>query len=250
LAPAAASAPSPAAETPAEATSALAPSQNLAEPVAIEPAQPATPAAVPAVVTAAIAPETRAEARPSAVNLRHEEKNATPSKPADVAAPRRPAIPNLKMSTPSAPNKNAANGGAGAAAMAEISAPEAVNGTPSAGLLTSAGRISNPPLAPASAPAPVAPAPITRVVRDPKLISSTRPEYPSAARQTRVQGDVAVLVDVDATGKVTAVQALSGPTLLRQAAMESVRQWKYAPGSTDGKPASSQVTVNVAFRLN
>jgi protein TonB len=161
------------------------------------------------------------------------------------------------MSTPSAPNKNAANGGSGAAAMTEISAPEAVGATPSAGLLTSSGRISIPPAAPPSAPAPVAPAPvaeasapIAKVLRDPKLISSTRPEYPPAARQSRIQGDVTVLVDVDATGKVSGVKALSGPTILREAAVESVRQWKYAPGLTDGKPAPSQVTVNVAFRLN
>jgi protein TonB len=252
LGPAAESTPSPVPATPPDANAAATPNQIQAEPVAAEPPQPAAPAAVPAVVTSSVAPDARPDTRSSSANLRHQEKNAAPGKPADVAASRRPAIPNLKMSTPSAPNKNAANGGAGAAAMAEISAPEAVGATPATGLLTSAGRISNPPAAPASAPAPVAspPAPVAKVLRDPKLISSTRPEYPAAARQTRVQGDVTVLVDVDATGKVTAVRALSGPALLREAAVESVRQWKYAPGLTDGKPAASQVTVNVAFRLN
>jgi protein TonB len=257
LAPAAGSTPSPTPATPADATSAVAPSQDQPVPVAAEAVREAVPPAVPAVVTSAVVPDSHADARTSAANLRRPEKATAPGNPADGAASRRPAIPNLKMSTPSAPNKNAANGGAGAAAMTEISAPEAMGGTPSAGLLTSAGRISNPPAAPPSAPAPVvtapvapAPAPIAKVLRDPKLISSTRPEYPAAARQSRVQGDVTVLVDVDATGKVTAAKALSGPPLLRPAAVESVRQWKYAPGSTDGTPAPSQVTVNVAFRLN
>jgi protein TonB len=84
---------------------------------------------------------------------------------------------------------------------------------------------------------------------DAKLISAARPVYPAAAKESGVQGAVTVAANVDATGKVTAARALNGPMLLRQAAVDSVKQWKYSPASIDGKPASSLVTVNVEFKL-
>jgi protein TonB len=114
-------------------------------------------------------------------------------------------------------------------------------------LLTSAGRIFNQPAPPPSSPAP---GPAAKTVRDPKLISTTRVVYPAAARQSNIQGSVRVSASIDADGKVVGAKALSGPLILRQAAEDSVRQWKYSPGSIDGKPASSEVTVSVEFRLN
>jgi protein TonB len=82
------------------------------------------------------------------------------------------------------------------------------------------------------------------------LISSVRPVYPVTARQTNIQGAVTVIATIDANGKVIGVRALSGPLLLRQAAEDAVKQWKYSPGLVDGKPAPSQVTLSVDFRLN
>jgi protein TonB len=202
-------------------------------------------ALTPAIVSNAGSVDSHAEAQ----NSRRTEKSVAASKPAEAAALRRPAIPNLKMSTPSAPNANLSN-------TSEIAAPEAAAGTTSAGLLTASGRASNPPVAPPSAPAlvgsaPVVPAPsAAKVIHAPTLISSTRPDYPATAKASRVQGDVSVVAEIDANGKVTGAHALSGPLLLRQAAVDSVRQWKYAPGTTDGKPSPSEVTVNITFRMN
>jgi periplasmic protein TonB len=82
------------------------------------------------------------------------------------------------------------------------------------------------------------------------MISSTRPIYPSAARQSNVSGNVTVSATIDENGKVVSAKALSGPLLLQQAAVDSVKQWKYSPGSIDGKPAPSQVIVGVEFRIN
>ena len=90
---------------------------------------------------------------------------------------------------------------------------------------------------------------MSKTVREPKLISSTKPVYPAAAKQSNVQGTVTVVLDIDAAGKVTGAKALSGPLLLRQAAVESAQEWKYSPGATDGKPTASRVTVNLEFRL-
>jgi protein TonB len=74
--------------------------------------------------------------------------------------------------------------------------------------------------------------------------------YPATARQSSIQGSVTVAANIDENGKVASATALNGPLLLRQAAVDAVKQWKYSPGLLDGKPVPSQVTVGVEFRLN
>jgi protein TonB len=251
--PAATSAPAPVPSPEGEAAQAAAQSQTQAQPVSVEQAQLAAPVApVPAVVTGPATSDARSDSRPDSRSVRRQEKSVVAARqPAPAPSPR-PLIPNLKMSSPSAPNQNHADAGEGAVPITEIASTEAVGAAPPAGLLTSAGRISNPPTPPPSALAPAAPAPVAppRVVRDPKLISSVRPEYPTAARQSNIQGSVTVTANIDENGKVVNARALNGPLLLRQAAENSVRMWKYSPGLVDGKPASSQVTVSVEFRMN
>jgi protein TonB len=151
------------------------------------------------------------------------------------------------MGSPTAPRQNHASLGEGTAPITEIASTEAVGGSPSAGLLTSAGRTSNPPAPPPSVAAPVA---APKTASSPKLISSTRLVYPATAKQSKIQGSVTVFANVDANGIVVSAKALSGPLLLRQAAADSVKQWKYSPGLIDGKPAPSQVTVSIEFQLN
>jgi protein TonB len=54
---------------------------------------------------------------------------------------------------------------------------------------------------------------------------------------------------VDENGKVAGMTILSGPTLLRQAALEALRQRKYLPAMLDGKPTSAHVVVAIHFQL-
>jgi periplasmic protein TonB len=220
------------------------------QPVAVEqPQSIPTLAPVPAVVTSPVL----TDARTGSANVRRQEENARAAKQLNPASSRRPAIPNLKLATPIAPSRNAVSLGQGAAPVAEIASTESVGGVPSAGLLTSAGKTFNPPAPPPSTPAPtpvLAPAQAARIVRDPKLISSTRLVYPTTARQTHIEGSVTVSASIDEYGKVVGAKALSGPMVLRQAAVDSVSQWKYSPELMDGKAVPSQVTVTVEFRLN
>jgi TonB family protein len=236
-------------QSPKEESAQVAPqtkAQAQAQPIAVDQAQPAAAVApIPAVVTSTVTTNTRTEAG----NVRPQAENAIVTNQPSPSPSRRSAIPNLKMSSPSAPNKNTSNLGEGAAPMTDIASTEAVGGTPPGGLLMSAGRTSNAPAPPPSAPAP-APVVAAKTTRDPKLISSPRLAYPTAARQANIQGSVTVSASIDENGKVVSAKALSGPMLLRQAAVESVSQWKYSPGLVEGKPAPSQVTVNVDFRLN
>jgi hypothetical protein len=228
--PAAPSAPEPAPAPPENASSAPMNDQLAVQPVAVEQSQSvAAPAMVPAIVTGPVTTDSKADARNG--NARHPEKNAIPAKQPAPSASLKPAMTNLKMSSPSAPTNKVADLGGAAAPISETAASEAAGGSPSAGLLTASGRISNPPAPPPSAPAPVA---ATKTVTAPKLISSGRLVYPQSARQSNIQGTVAVFATIDETGKVVSANALSGPLLLREAAVNSVKEWKYSPGLLNG----------------
>jgi protein TonB len=219
--------------------------------VATDPAKAMDSVApVPAVVTSPATSDSQKETRPDTKNARRAEKKEVVARQPEAAPTRRPIIPNLKMSSPSAPNQNLAKLGEASAPAADITSAATGGAVPPAGLLTSVGRISNPPAPAAPVLAAPAPAPAVKTVREPKLISSTRAVYPATARQSSIQGSVTVSASIDANGKVVAAKALSGPILLRQAAVDSVSQWKYSPGLIDGKPAPSQVNVSVEFRMN
>ena len=95
---------------------------------------------------------------------------------------------------------------------------------------------------------PTAPAPIGGDVKPAKLIKSVPPVYPDIARTQHLSGNVQIDASVDADGNVSAVKVLSGPTLLHQAALSAVKQWKYRPAELDGKPTAMHLTVTVQFR--
>src|SRR5207253_230646 len=92
------------------------------------------------------------------------------------------------------------------------------------------GRLTPPPLQ----------VPVGGMVQQARLIHSVPPVYPSLAKLTRVSGDVVVDALIDASGNVKTVKVLSGPTTLQQAAIETVRQWKYEPARLDGQAEDKQ----------
>jgi len=97
--------------------------------------------------------------------------------------------------------------------------------------------------------APTAPPPVGGVVKQAKLASSVAPVYPTLAKSQHLSGDVRMDALIDANGRVTTMKIVSGPTLLQQAAMDAVRQWRYQPATLDGKPVPMHLTVTVQFRL-
>jgi TonB family protein len=130
-----------------------------------------------------------------------------------------------------------------------INAPNNLAGTASSAGLGSL--VSAPSAALPAPPKPEEPKAVVRggEVLSPRLIHSVQPIYPSLAMTNHVEGDVQIQAVIDQTGKVTSTKVLSGPTLLRGAAMDAVRQWKYSPAALDGKPITMQYKVTVRFRL-
>jgi protein TonB len=95
---------------------------------------------------------------------------------------------------------------------------------------------------------PAAPVPIGGDVKPAKLIKSVQPIYPSMAKSQHVSGNVQIDALIDADGNVSAMKVLSGPALLRESALASLKQWKYQPAELDGKPTSMHLTVTLQFR--
>ncbi len=89
----------------------------------------------------------------------------------------------------------------------------------------------------------------TAQVTQPRLISSVQPTYPAVAAQMHTQGDVVIRAQIDPNGKVAGMTVVSGPTLLQQAALSALRQWKYQPSKLDGQPVPGEVLVTIRFRL-
>ena len=98
---------------------------------------------------------------------------------------------------------------------------------------------------------PVAPAHVEvgGDVRPARMLSSVPPAYPALAKAQHISGDVRIDALIDANGRVTTMKVVSGPTLLHQAAMDALRQWKYQPANLDGKPVAMHLTVTLQFRL-
>ena len=67
-----------------------------------------------------------------------------------------------------------------------------------------------------------------------KLVHQVEPQFPKAAAAARVKGFVILEAHVTDQGQVSEVTVLRGHPLLNEAAMESVRQWRYEPITLNG----------------
>ena len=169
---------------------------------------------------------------------------ATTSALAQPAAeqPKKPILGEVHLATPKVtPHRNTQNGSEPDAgiALSNDDQPEPSADALNAGLV---GGNQQPS-------APVAPLPVGGDVKQAKLISSVPPVYPMLAKNQHVSGNVLVDALIDANGRVTTMKVVSGPTLLHQAAMEALKQWKYHPASLDGKPVPMHLAVTIQFRL-
>jgi protein TonB len=54
---------------------------------------------------------------------------------------------------------------------------------------------------------------------------------------------------IDESGKVASMTVVSGPALLRQAALDALRHRQYLPAMLDGKPSTAHIVVVVHFQL-
>ena len=75
------------------------------------------------------------------------------------------------------------------------------------------------------------------------------PVYPAIAKNAAAQGIVRVYVTVDENGNVTGVFRSEGPPLLKGAAEDAARRWKFPPSEVDGKPVRLIGYIEFTFTL-
>ena len=84
------------------------------------------------------------------------------------------------------------------------------------------------------------------------LASNPTPDYPAAALNAGVEGDVIVRLQVDASGRVSQAAVIGHEggidPALDQAAIAALQQWRFQPAMRDGRAINSVVQVPVEFR--
>jgi periplasmic protein TonB len=97
-------------------------------------------------------------------------------------------------------------------------------------------------------PAAVRHPPVSRMMEG-NLVDRVQPDYPTLARQVRVQGKVVLRAMISREGAIEKLQVLSGHPMLIPAAVDAVRQWRYRPYVLNGEPVEVETEVTVNFIL-
>jgi TonB family protein len=74
------------------------------------------------------------------------------------------------------------------------------------------------------------------------VLTTIKPEYPSALQRLQVGGLVRLTATVLPSGTVSKVQVRGGNPILAECAVAAVMKWKYAPG-----PAETNEEVSLSF---
>jgi TonB family protein len=80
------------------------------------------------------------------------------------------------------------------------------------------------------------------------LVSAPKPDYPLMAKIAHIDGPVVLRVEITRDGEVAETHVVSGHHMLRHAAEEAVRHWRYRPYEVDGRPVGVSTTIAVRFR--
>ena len=115
-----------------------------------------------------------------------------------------------------------------------------------------------PAPAPAPVPAPVAieapkpaPLPVTQPRFNADYLDNPKPPYPSVSRRMGEEGEVRLRVHVDPAGNAQQIEIArsSGFPRLDQAALETVKQWRFIPARQGEQPIPAWVIVPIQFSL-
>jgi len=91
---------------------------------------------------------------------------------------------------------------------------------------------------------------VSQLMSEGLVIKKIQLEYPSLARQARIQGTVLLQAQISKDGKVEKLQLISGHPMLAPAAIEAVKQWIYKPYVLNGITVAVETQVQVNFILS
>jgi protein TonB len=96
---------------------------------------------------------------------------------------------------------------------------------------------------------PLKPLVISSGVANGMLIQRMPPVYPAIAKSAHVSGTVELHATISKNGTIKDLHVVSGPAMLRQAAVDAVRNWRYKPYRLNNEPTEIETTINVIFSL-
>jgi len=161
----------------------------------------------------------------------------TASSPSPIAAPLNPQaeiLPETPLTPGAVPNPT------------DFGVP----GEPSGTGLVPGSVVNGDPLPLPTPPVRKEPVRVGGDIRPPQKIRDAAPHYPAIALAAHKQGVVILEALIGEDGSVTNLKVLRGIPLLDDAAMEAVRQWRFAPTLLNGQPVPVVMTVTVSFSLN
>jgi protein TonB len=112
------------------------------------------------------------------------------------------------------------------------------------------GGTGSGPVIAVAKPKPTGPARISSGVMQGQIVQRTQPVYPPIARAAHMQGTVTLHAIISKTGTIEKLEAISGPEMLKGAALDAVKTWRYKPYLLNGEPTEVDTTVIVNFNLN
>ena len=86
----------------------------------------------------------------------------------------------------------------------------------------------------------------------PQPVVKTAPVYPFRAREQGIEGVVQVKILVNADGSVGQIQIMAArpENTFEDAVMQAVAQWRFRPGTIEGKAVTAWVVTALKFQLN
>lgn len=82
-----------------------------------------------------------------------------------------------------------------------------------------------------------------------QLLNKVAPKYPEKAKKAHVQGTVVLNALIGKDGTIKALHVASGPAMLRQSALDAVKQWTYKPFLLNGEPIEVKTKINILYSL-
>ena len=94
---------------------------------------------------------------------------------------------------------------------------------------------------------------ITGDEEPPYVIRKAQLEYPAFAQRNNIEGNVILQVEIFVDGTVGHIEIIkslmAGPGGLDEAAVNSVKKWKFSPAKHKGKPVNCWTTIPIKFEL-
>ena len=82
------------------------------------------------------------------------------------------------------------------------------------------------------------------------LVYKVTPKYPDEAKKAHLEGTVRLRIFIGEDGNVKEAQTIEGNSVLAEAAIAAVQQFRYKPTTLNGDPVEVETEVDVTFSLS